>query len=134
TDTICEGFLGEDGTLPLTMDAFAGLPELRTVDVDGPVAYRQWGDDDSGSDGPTFVCVHGLGGSHLNWMGVAPGLAHTGRVLALDLMGFGFPPRAGRSSSLSSNRSMLSRFIQEMAEPPVILVGNSMGAALSLLQ
>jgi pimeloyl-ACP methyl ester carboxylesterase len=115
------------------MDPFAGLPELRTADLDGPVAYREW-PSDAGPDSPTFVCIHGLGGSHLNWMGVAPGLARTGRVLALDLIGFGYTPRAGRSSSLSSNRSMLSRFIAEMAEQPVILVGNSMGGAMAMLQ
>jgi pimeloyl-ACP methyl ester carboxylesterase len=114
------------------MSAFADLPELRTVDMDGPVAYREWGEAVKGH--PTFVCVHGLGGSHLNWMGVAPGLARTGRVLALDLIGFGFTPRAGRSSSMSSNRQLLSRFLREMTEPPVVLVGNSMGGALSLLQ
>jgi pimeloyl-ACP methyl ester carboxylesterase len=114
------------------MDEFAELPEMRTVDLDGPVAYREWG---SGGDGrPTFVCVHGLGGSHLNWMGVAPGLARTGRVLALDLIGFGYTPRAGRSSSMSSNRQLLDRFVREMADRPVILVGNSMGGALSVLQ
>src|SRR5918996_3340750 len=46
------------------------LPELRTIDVDGPVAFRTW-------DGPsdtTFVCVHGLGASHLSWVQVAPEL------------------------------------------------------------
>ena len=115
------------------MDPFAGLPELRTVDLDGPVAYREW-PTDAGPGSPTFVCIHGLGGSHLNWMGVAPGLARIGRVLALDLIGFGFTPRAGRRSSLSSNRSMVSRFITEVAEQPVILVGNSMGGAMSMLQ
>jgi pimeloyl-ACP methyl ester carboxylesterase len=100
--------------------------------MDGLVAYREWGE--AGEGRPTFVCVHGLGGSHLNWMGVAPGLARTSRVLALDLIGFGFTPRAGRSSSMSSNRQLLSRFIREMTQPPVVLVGNSMGGALSLLQ
>ncbi|HEY7282957.1 MAG TPA: alpha/beta hydrolase [Actinomycetota bacterium] len=115
------------------MDPFAGLPELRTVDLDGPVAYREWGSD-AGPGSPTFVCIHGLGGSHLNWMGVAPGLARSGRVLAPDLIGFGFTPRAARSSSLPSNRSLLSRFIARMAEPPVVLVGNSMGGAMAMLQ
>ncbi|HXJ62608.1 MAG TPA: alpha/beta hydrolase [Actinomycetota bacterium] len=114
------------------MDPFENLPELRTLDIDGPVAYREWGAD-TGS-GPTFVCVHGLGGCHLNWMGVAPGLARTGRVLALDLVGFGYTPRAGRSASMSANREVLSRFIHEMADPPVILAGNSMGGAMSMLQ
>jgi pimeloyl-ACP methyl ester carboxylesterase len=114
------------------MSAFEGLPELRTVDIDGPVAYREWGEHRSGR--PTFVCVHGLGGSHVNWMGVAPGLAGTGRVVALDLAGFGFTPREGRSSSMPANRLLLSRFIQRMAEPPVVLMGNSMGGALSVLE
>ncbi len=115
------------------MDPFAHLPKLRAVDLDGPVAYREW-PSDAGPGSPTFVCIHGLGGSHLNWMGVAPGLARSGRVLALDLIGFGYTPRAERSSSLSSSRSMLSRFIREMADPPVILAGNSMGGAMAMLQ
>jgi len=114
------------------MDPFADLPELRTVDIDGPIAYREWGAD-TGS-GPTFVCVHGLGGCHLNWMGVAPGLSRTGRVLALDLVGFGYTPRAGRSARMPANRAVLSRFIAEMADRPVILVGNSMGGAMAMLQ
>jgi pimeloyl-ACP methyl ester carboxylesterase len=54
--------------------------------------------------------------------------------LALDLIGFGFTPRAGRSSGLPSDRSMLSRFIAEIADQPVILVGNSMGGAMAMLQ
>src|SRR4051794_38442277 len=94
------------GTLGF-VDPFADLPELRVVDLDGPVAYREWGE--AGDGRPTFVCVHGLGGSHLNWMGVAPGLAGIGRVLTLDLIGFGYTPRAGRSATMSSNRAMLSR-------------------------
>jgi pimeloyl-ACP methyl ester carboxylesterase len=117
---------------PGPVSVFEHLPPLQTADIDGPVAYREWGKPRSGA--PTFVCVHGLGGSHLNWMGVAPGLARTGHVLALDLIGFGFTPRAGRSSSMPSNRHMLSRFIETLAGRPVVLVGNSMGAALSLLQ
>jgi len=111
---------------------FDHLPPMQTADIDGPIAYREWGEARAGA--PTFVCVHGLGGSHLNWMDVAPGLARSGRVLALDLIGFGFTPREGRRSTMSSNRHMLSRFISQMTEPPVVLVGNSMGAALSLLQ
>ena len=112
------------------MDTSLTLPPLRTVDLDGPVRYREW----PGPDGPTFVCVHGLGGTHLNWIGVAPGLARHGRVLAVDLAGFGHTPRAGRSSGLPANRRLLSSFIDAVAEPPVIGVGNSMGGAIVALQ
>jgi pimeloyl-ACP methyl ester carboxylesterase len=112
------------------MDMSSALPEIRTVDIDGPVRYREW----EGPDGPTFVCVHGLGGTHLNWMAVAPGLSRHGRVLAMDLAGFGLTPRAGRSAGLPANRRLIARFIRELATPPVILVGNSMGGGLASVQ
>jgi pimeloyl-ACP methyl ester carboxylesterase len=107
------------------------VPESRWVDLDGPTHYVEW-------DGPpeqTFVFVHGLGGSLLSWLAVAPGLATRGRVFALDLAGFGRTPRAGRRSRLSDNRRLLDRFLREVAaNGPVVLCGNSMGGGISLLQ
>ncbi|HEX6329916.1 MAG TPA: alpha/beta fold hydrolase [Actinomycetota bacterium] len=107
------------------------VPESRWIDLDGPTHYVEW-------DGPpdrTFVLVHGLGGSLLSWLGVAPGLAGRGRVVALDLAGFGRTPRAGRRSRLSDNRALLSRFLHEVAGGgPVVLCGNSMGGGIALLQ
>jgi pimeloyl-ACP methyl ester carboxylesterase len=106
------------------------LPELRTTDIEGPVAYRLW-------DGPpesTFLMVHGLGGSHLSWIQAAPGLAGLGRVLALDLPGFGWSPRAGRPTGLMDARRTISRFIAELGTGDVVLCGNSMGGALAVLQ
>ncbi|MGZ8631836.1 MAG: alpha/beta fold hydrolase [Actinomycetota bacterium] len=102
---------------------------MQTADLDGPVTFRAW-------DGPadtTFVLVHGLGGSHLNWVQVAPGIGGLGRVLALDLPGFGFAPRYGRGSGLMDERRVLSRFIAERATGRVVLVGNSMGAVIGML-
>lgn len=101
----------------------------RTVDLDGPVHYV-----DFGGSGPTVVLVHGLGGAHLNWMRVGAALARHARVLALDLVGFGRTPLAGRSARVKDNQALLDRFIQAVSSEPVILVGNSMGGAISLLQ
>jgi pimeloyl-ACP methyl ester carboxylesterase len=106
------------------------LPALRSIDLDGPVAYRAW-------DGPkdtTFVMVHGLGGSHLSWIQVAPGLAGLGQVLALDLPGFGESPRAGRGVTLMAARRTLSRFVSELGSGRVVLCGNSMGGAIAILE
>jgi pimeloyl-ACP methyl ester carboxylesterase len=106
------------------------LPRLRTIDIDGPVAYRMW-------DGPpqtTFLMVHGLGGSHLSWIQAAPGLAGLGRVLAVDLPGFGWSPRAGRPTGLMDARRTISRFIAELGSRDTVLCGNSMGGAVVLLQ
>jgi len=106
------------------------LPESKFVDIDGPVHYREW----AGPSSVTFVCVHGLGGSLLNWISVAPGLSRRGRVVAVDLAGFGMTPREGRSSGIRANRLLLSRFIGEVVDGPVVLAGNSMGGAIVMLQ
>ena len=105
--------------------------DSRTVELDGPVHYAEW---EGPSDGPTFVLVHGLGGSHLNWFSVAPGLARRGRVLAIDLAGFGRTAPAGRRATLGANRRLLNRFIHATGASPAIIVGNSMGGAISAMQ
>jgi pimeloyl-ACP methyl ester carboxylesterase len=106
------------------------LPELRTVDLEGPVAYREWeGPPDTG-----FVLVHGLGASHLTWIQVAEGLSGLGRVFAIDLPGFGSSPLAGRGAGLMDQRRTLSRFIGSLGVERVVLAGSSMGGALAILQ
>lgn len=103
--------------------------EARTADLDGPVHYA-----DFGGSGPAIVLVHGLGGSHINWMRVAPALSRHGRVLAPDLVGFGRTAPDRRSSSVTANRALLDRFIAEVAGGDALLIGNSMGGLISILQ
>lgn len=99
---------------------------IRAGDAGGPIHYA-----DFGGSGPAMVMVHGLGGSHLNWMAVAPALARGYRVLAPDLIGFGYTPPAGRHATVQQNLRALERFVIEVVGEPVILVGNSMGGLLS---
>ncbi len=106
------------------------LPPLQTLDIEGPLAYREW----EGPPETTFVLLHGLGGSHLSWAQVAPGLAGLGRVLAPDLPGFGRSPRNGRATRLMDQRRWLSRFLDEAVTGPVVLAGNSMGGVVALLE
>lgn len=107
------------------------VPESRTADLDGPVHYVEW----EGPGDRTFVLVHGLGGSLLSWLAAAPGLARHGRVLALDLPGFGRTPRDGRRSRMTDLRRLLSRFLDEVAGGDrAIVCGNSMGGGIGLLQ
>jgi pimeloyl-ACP methyl ester carboxylesterase len=107
------------------------LPESRWVDVDGPVHYREWPGTD---DGPTFVCVHGLGGSLVNWALVAAGLGRRGRVLALDLPGFGLTAPEDRGTNVGAHWRLLGGFLRALGLPPAVLVGNSMGGMVSLIQ
>lgn len=106
-------------------------PRSRWVDLDGPVHYVDYGGP---ADGPLLVCVHGLGGSLVNWSALAPRLTHRARVLAVDLAGFGHTRAIGRSASVTANQLLLNRFITEVVDGTPILVGNSMGALITALQ
>ena len=106
-------------------------PESLWADLDGPVHYVDHG---GAPDGPLLVCVHGLGGSLLNWAALAPLLTPTCRVMALDLAGFGHTRSGARSTSVQANQRLLHRFLTEVAGTPAILVGNSMGGLISILQ
>lgn len=101
------------------------------VDFGGPV---HWVDFGGPADGSPIVLVHGLGGSHLNWVGVAPALAERGRVYALDLPGFGLSTSGRRTASVQANAAILDRFVCEVAGSPAVLIGNSMGGMVSLLE
>jgi pimeloyl-ACP methyl ester carboxylesterase len=80
------------------------------------------------------VLVHGLGGSHADWLPAGPGLAASARVLALDLAGFGRTPLAGRSARVRANQRLLGQFLDQIVGEPAVLVGNSMGGMITLLE
>lgn len=105
--------------------------ESRTIDLGGPVHYVDFGGPEGG---PTVVLVHGLGGSHLNWDLFAPLLRPHARVLALDLPGFGLSEPGDRRTTVQDNVRVLDRFLAEVAGGPAVLVGNSMGGMIAILQ
>ena len=101
------------------------------IDIDGPVHYLDFGGP---SRGPLIVCVHGLAGSAVNWSVLAPLLTSRCRVLAVDLAGHGLTRSGGRGTSVQANRQLLHRFVELVTTSPVILMGNSMGGMISLLE
>ncbi len=103
----------------------------RWIDLDGPVHYLDFGGPASG---PTVVCVHGLAGSAVNWSAIAPLLAGHCRVLAPDLPGHGLTRSLGRRTDVAALRGLLHRFIEAVPAGPVMLIGNSMGGMISLLE
>jgi pimeloyl-ACP methyl ester carboxylesterase len=102
----------------------------KTIDLAGETLHYA----DFGGQGPTIVLVHGLGGAYSNWLAVGPALARRGRVVALDLPGFGRSKRSRRGTSVDVMGEALARFIDSMSKEPVYLVGNSMGGALAILE
>lgn len=106
------------------------FPPSLWADLDGPVHYVDFG---GAAGAPTVVCVHGLGGSHANWLAIAPRLTRTHRVLALDLAGFGLTRGGSRGSSVAADTELLHRFLTEVVGGPAVLVGNSMGGLIAAL-
>lgn len=100
-----------------------------TLDVDGPANVA-----DFGGVGPLMVLLHGLGGSHVNWIRLGPLLARRARVLAPDLPGFGYTPPHARATTVQASARWMDRFLQKEAEAPAILVGNSMGGLVAILE
>jgi len=106
------------------------MPE-RTIDLNGPVHFLEV---NGPADGPVFVCVHGLAGHHATWLTLARLLSARGRVLAPDLPGFGLTPLRDRRATMTGMRLLLDRFIDATTDRPVVLVGNSMGGTLAMMQ
>jgi pimeloyl-ACP methyl ester carboxylesterase len=101
------------------------------LDFDGPVHYLDFGGPPGG---PLIICVHGLGGCAVNWSAIAPLLTGRYRLLAPDLSGHGLTWSARRGSGVPANRVLLDRFLAAVAAGPAVLMGNSMGGMISLLE
>jgi pimeloyl-ACP methyl ester carboxylesterase len=79
-----------------------------------------------------FVLVHGMGGRWQHWLETIPSLAQHGRVLALDLPGFGrSEPPAGRPS-LDGFADVAAELAQSLAVKHVVLIGHSMGGPIAV--
>ena len=104
------------------------LPPVHWVDFGGPSGASVADDAHT-----PVVLVHGLGGSHLNWVLFGPLLRRHGRVYAVDLAGFGLTPGGERESTVTANVTLLTSFLRDVVREPAILVGNSMGGMVALL-
>lgn len=83
-------------------------------------------------DGPPLVLVHGTGASVHSWRDIAPRLAKTHRVIAMDLPGHGFTRgRRARDMTLPGMASAVSQLLDTLKLKPVAFIGHSAGAAVS---
>jgi pimeloyl-ACP methyl ester carboxylesterase len=111
-------------------DSEGDQPPSQWVNIDGLVHYVDYGGP---NDGPRMVLVHGLGGSLTSWAAVAPALALIGRVIAIDLAGFGRTPGLPRPVTLAANQQLLHHFLMRVAGTPAIIIGHSMGGTIAAM-
>jgi 2-hydroxymuconate-semialdehyde hydrolase len=103
----------------------------RTIDAGGVATnYHDLG------DGPPVLLVHGSGpgvSAWANWRTVLPGLSRRHRVIAPDVLGFGYtrrPPHTIYGPDVWLDH--LLAFLDALDLPKVSVVGNSFGGALAL--
>lgn len=100
-----------------------------------PIAYRSAGDL-TNSDLPALVLIHGFGASSGHWRKNIPELAKTGRIFAIDLLGFGNSAKPLPSQDLAYTfetwGQLVVDFCQEIVRTPVTLAGNSIGAIVAM--
>lgn len=87
---------------------------------------------DSGGVGPVFLLLHGVGLSHRPYRRLATHLAPHGRVLALDLPGFGSTPKPHRPISVEEYAGLISEVLDVLHISDCVAVGHSMGAQFAL--
>ncbi len=107
--------------------AGAGLRSATAQTGFGPQHY--W----TGGQGPTLVLLHGAGDQAGTWSDVAAALAPRYRLVIPDLAGHGESAPAEGPISVGQALRGLEAILSQGPQDPVILVGNSLGAWLSLL-
>ncbi len=81
----------------------------------------------TGAGAPAVVFVHGFACSHTDWRAQAAHLAPRHATVAVDLPGHGATPAGGEACSIERFGREVADLLRELALPPAVLVGHSMG-------
>jgi pimeloyl-ACP methyl ester carboxylesterase len=89
---------------------------------------------DTGGTGPAIVMIHGLGGTLWNYTyALVDKLSGEFRVIAVDRPGSGYSARPDDTpAKLSTQADTLAKFMRALGLKQPLLVGHSLGGALSL--
>lgn len=96
------------------------------VSVEG----RDFEVDSAGTQGPTIVLVHGLGGSRRTWRALIEVLSPRARVVAPDLSGCGDTPRPPQTWSIAGAADDLEALLVALDVSRCVLVGHSLGGVI----
>ena len=100
----------------------------RFANIDGArVRYR-----DSGGAGPAVLMTHGIGESLEFWHRQMETLGESLRLIAWDLTGHGLSDERADAMDLEGQAAVAWKLLDQLGVGRVHLVGNSLGAAMSL--
>lgn len=110
-------------------DAIDG-PYARLGPPEAPVRLYY---EETGKGSPVLL-IHGFGASTFTWRHIAPELAKTHRVIAVDLKGFGQSDKPFDSRySVFDQAALLAQLIEDKDLHNLTLVGHSFGGGIALL-
>jgi pimeloyl-ACP methyl ester carboxylesterase len=96
------------------------------------LATHEWRPDATDGAARLAVLVHGVNGWHRTWWRVGPALAERGwRVVAVDQRGHGRSPRIHGATTTRELASDLAATIEALGGRADLLVGHSLGGAVS---
>src|SRR5579859_5852641 len=108
-----------------------GAPPLQFVDLHGyRMAYREWG---LAEHTEAVLLIHGITSSSLSWIRVAPQLAESARVIAVDLKGHGDSDRPASGYRLSDQADEITGLVEALGLRSIRLMGHSWGGAISAI-
>ncbi len=85
-------------------------------------------------EGPPVLLIHGFGASTYTWRGIAPELAQSHRVIAVDLKGFGQSDKPFDTRySVFDQAELLEQLIVDRDLRDLTLVGHSFGGGVALV-
>jgi pimeloyl-ACP methyl ester carboxylesterase len=100
----------------------------RLVDLDGETVHYV----DHGS-GPPVVLIHGFGGHTYSYRSLIPDLSRDHRVVALDLLGFGYSERVPDADySHEAQAGRVLRLMDALGIQKACVVGHSMGGEVAM--
>ena len=100
----------------------------RQVRIDG-----RWLNFAEAGEGPrAFVLIHGMGGRWQHWLETIPFLGQHGRVLALDLPGFGRSELPANGVSLDGYADAAAELCRAVGVERAAIFGHSMGGPIAI--
>lgn len=82
-------------------------------------------------DGPTVLFLHNGGTSHTIWRNQVAALSARYCTVAADLPGFGASPRPADGMDLARHVELITAFVRDECQTPVVIVGNCMGSNIA---
>ena len=109
-------------------------PRTRFVTGDRSPLHVEVRGRDPGPGGETFLLIHGFGGSLYSWRHWTPRLESRGRVLLVDMKGFGAAAKPDDGRYRPTDQAQLIMELIDQEDPDhLTVVGHSLGGAVALL-